>query len=175
MADIFLYKNVVKNPNMARNVSGSKNPKYRHGYCGTKVYKVWGNMYSRCYEPNSTQYKDYGGRGISICAEWLEQPGSFCEWALANGYSEGLYIDRIDNDGNYEPDNVRFVKRKVNNRNKRNCRYLTAFGETKSISDWAEDSRCVVTYGALQQRIYKLHMEPLIALTTPCKGRFGKG
>lgn len=169
-----MYNNVMKNPNMARNTSGSKNPNHRHGFCGTKIYKVWENMYIRCCNKNSRQYKDYGGRGITMHSEWLADPGAFCKWALSNGYREGLYIDRIDNDGNYEPGNVRFVERKVNNRNKRNCKYITAFGETKSISDWAEDPRCVVSYGCLQQRLYKLGLEPLIALTMPSIGKKGR-
>lgn len=99
--------------------------------------------------------------------KWLKEPGEFCKWALANGYRPGLFIDRIDNDGHYEPDNCRFVSRKVNNNNKRNNRLLCAFGEVKTLAQWAEDARCSVSYSTLIQRINKLAWEVEHAITTP--------
>ena len=91
---------------------------YKHGGKGTKLYNVWVAMKTRCLNPNHKQYKDWGGRGIKVCTEWLEFI-PFRDWAIQNGYKEDLEIDRINNNGNYEPDNCRFVTSKENMRNKR--------------------------------------------------------
>jgi hypothetical protein len=92
--------------------------KTKHGYFGTKVYKLWGTIKYRCYNSNYRYYHRYGGRGIIVCDEWKNDALEFITWALANGYEEGLSIDRIDNDGNYEPINCRFVTAQVNNLNR---------------------------------------------------------
>lgn len=81
----------------------------RHGFGGTHVYKIWGGIVKRCENPKCQNYKWYGAKGITVCDEWRLKPESFCTWALANGYKKGLHIDRIDNKGNYEPSNCRFV------------------------------------------------------------------
>ncbi len=83
------------------------------------LYYCWKNMSQRCYNTRYRQYKDWGGRGITVCSEWKESFTAFKNWALSNGYKEGLTIDRIDNDKGYSPDNCRFVSRKVQNNNKR--------------------------------------------------------
>lgn len=152
---------------MRRSYRGSGNPKYRHGFCGTPVYKVWENMQARCQKPGHRQFADYGGRGIKVCESWLKEPGTFCEWALRSGYAPGLMLDRIDNNGDYEPGNCRFVHRKVNNNNKRNNRVLRAFGELKTLAQWAEDYRCAVSYSTLIQRLDKLGWPFERALITP--------
>lgn len=92
------------------------------------VYVVWTNMIRRCYDEKSDSYNRYGGRGISVCAEWLASSRAFFEWAMANGWALGLQLDRRDNDGNYTPENCRFVSAKVNGRNK---------GNTVRVSDGA--------------------------------------
>lgn len=98
----------------------SGEPKIRHGMTGTKLHRVWLAMKQRCKNPRLKQWKDYGGRGISVCEEWNEKHGfdAFCDWALSNGYSDELEIDRIDNDGNYCPENCRWVTHKVNMNNR---------------------------------------------------------
>lgn len=101
------------------------------------LYIVWASMKSRCYNPNEPSYKNYGGRGIKMCDEWMDFV-PFMKWALNNGYREGLEIDRIDNNGNYEPGNCRFVTRSENQLNKRNNRCITIDGVTKTVSEWAE-------------------------------------
>lgn len=101
----------------------NKTGNYKHGYnCIGNIhplYKVWIGIKKRCYDKNFKQFKDYGGRGISICDKWLNDPKEFIEWGLANGYRKGLDIDRINNDGEYSPENCRFVTRSINCVNKR--------------------------------------------------------
>lgn len=91
---------------------------YKHGESFTNLYQVWANMKYRCLNTNSQAYKNYGGRGITICDEWLEFT-PFRDWALNNNYQEGLEIDRIDNNGNYEPSNCKWSTYKENTRHRR--------------------------------------------------------
>lgn len=90
----------------------------RHGKSRTPLYKLLYGMRDRCSNKNSTGYKDYGARGISVCDKWLSSFEEFEKWALENNYKKGLEIDRIDNDRNYEPINCRFVTRQENLINK---------------------------------------------------------
>jgi hypothetical protein len=91
----------------------------KHGCCKNPLYSVWDDMKRRCYNPERKQYKDWGGRGIIVCKEWLKDPIVFIEWAEKNGYKKGLSFDRIDNNGNYEPNNCRFITKKENGQKKR--------------------------------------------------------
>lgn len=103
------------------------------------VYKL---MLARCYNSKMTGYKNYGGRGIYVCDEWLDRPGSFFDFAFANkDENEDTQLDRIDVDGPYSPDNCRFVTAIVNNRNRRTTKRYEAFGEFKTVAEWAEDLR----------------------------------
>jgi len=81
----------------------------KHGYRKHPLYKVWDDIKQRCYNRNSKSFKYYGKRNIVICDKWKYSAKKFIEWALENGWKRGLYIDRIDNDGNYTPKNCRFV------------------------------------------------------------------
>jgi hypothetical protein len=102
------------------------NPKYR-------LRIVWYNMIARCYNPRVLKFKDYGKRGISICAEWRNNFDAFYAWALVSGYDISLQIDRIDNDGDYTPDNCRFVTRRENVTNRqRKGKYGTGVYKAKS-------------------------------------------
>ena len=102
-----------------------------------RLFTIWRKIRSRCFDPNNDSYGDYGGRGISICKEW----GNFYEfqeWAVNSGYSRELTIDRIDVDGDYCPENCRWVTAKQQARNKRKTIYLTLHGECKSMAEWAD-------------------------------------
>lgn len=90
-----------------------------HSMSGTKIHNVWLSMKYRCFNKNCKQFNDYGGRGISICEEWRNNFMSFYNWSISNGYKDGLSIDRINNDGNYEPSNCRFVTKTIQQRNQR--------------------------------------------------------
>jgi len=106
-----------------RDYIGSNNPSYKHGGRYTKLYTTWLHMKQRCFNPKIPQYKDWGGRGITICPEWTNDYTKFRDWALSNGYAEGLQINRINNNGNYEPNNCNFVTAKENNRNRRTTKF----------------------------------------------------
>lgn len=106
-----------------------------------------------------------------MCSEWRIDYVAFRDWSLANGYTDGLTIDRRDNDGNYEPSNCRWLTKKGNTRNNSQVVRVTAFGETKAMGDWSEDHRCVVEYSTLKVRIRK-GWHPERAITEmPGKGR----
>ena len=97
------------------------------------------SMYCRCYYPSTHGYERYGGRGIKICDEWINNPQSFYDWAINNGYKKGLTIDRIDVNGNYEPSNCRWVTKEVQDNNRRTNRKITYKGETKNLSQWCKE------------------------------------
>lgn len=110
----------------------------KHGLRRTRIYNVWTCMINRCENPNFIYYKNYGGRGIKICLEWRNSVVAFYNWATANGYKEELQIDRINNNGNYEPSNCRFVTQAMQQRNTRYTKFIAINGETKPMCEWAE-------------------------------------
>lgn len=117
----------------------------KHGGCNERLFKVYGAIKQRCCNPNYFQYKDYGGRGITICQAWLNDYGTFRDWAYANGYTEEILpngvnkwtIDRIDVNGDYEPDNCRWITTQEQQFNKRDNVVLTYEGETMTATEWA--------------------------------------
>lgn len=135
---------------------GNKNPSYKNGnYCKTetendddfytkrRLYRVWNSMKQRCSNPNCVEYNNYGGRGISVCQEWKDDFNSFYSWCMKNGYDgnavRGEYtIDRIDNNGNYEPNNCRLVTIAEQNRNKSTNVYIY-YNEKKYFLKQLED------------------------------------
>lgn len=110
---------------------GINNTNYKHGLSNSRLYKIYNNIKSRCYNSNTPQYKDYGGRGIQLCTQWLRDFTTFYNWSLNNGYEDSLTIDRINVDGNYEPNNCRWVSKSTQSNNKRNN--IMFKGETLSV------------------------------------------
>ena len=100
-----------------------------------RTFTIWNDMKARCLNPNSISYKRYGGRGISICEKWLTFK-NFHEWAMNSGYADGLEIDRIDNNGDYCPENCRWVSSTFNKKHQRNTRYIKIQNVTMNVSEW---------------------------------------
>lgn len=132
----------------------------------TKVIRdIWRGMIRRCLDERHHKYHRYGGRGITVCQEW-QSFEAFRLWSEMAGYSPGLSIDRIDNDGPYSPDNCHFITPAANNRNRSTSRVVSAFGESKVFAEWARDSRCVVSRNCLLNRL-NCGVDPELAMTTP--------
>ena len=110
-----------------------------HGKRNTRIYNIWTQMKKRCYNKNFTYYKDYGGRGIEVCEEWKNNFQAFDKWAMQNGYRDDLMIDRIDNDGNYEPSNCRWVDTYEQSNNKRSNVNITYMGKTQTLAQWCRE------------------------------------
>lgn len=106
---------------------------------GKRLYHIWENMKQRCTNPENDNYCRYGGRGIKICDEWLKSYESFKTWALTNGYSDRLTLDRIDNNGNYCPENCRWATRAMQDQNKRQSIILEIDGVKKCATAWARE------------------------------------
>jgi hypothetical protein len=136
----------------------------------TRLYVTWQGMIGRCHNPRSKPYQRYGGRGIVVCQEWRDSYVAFRDWALAHRYNDALSIDRIDNDGSYTPDNCQWANDITQANNKSNNRMVTAFGETKTIHEWARDPRCNVVYSALVTRLDR-GWDAERSITTPAETR----
>lgn len=142
----------------------------KHEKSKTRLYKIYNGMKSRCYCENFTDYQDYGGRGIYMSDEWLGENGfeNFYKWAVNNGYSRELSIDRIDVNGNYEPSNCRWADDIMQANNKRNNHYLVYDGRKQTIAQWAREYG--MSYSMLCNRIRRgWSIED--ALLTPNLGR----
>lgn len=126
-----------------------------HGLHEHPLRRVYESMKSRCYNPNHKSYHNYGGRGITVCKEWRVAFKPFYDWAIAAGWEKGLQLDREDNEGNYCPENCRFISSLDNNLNKRDIVMIRAWGETKSLTDWERDKRARVKMRAIRERLEK--------------------
>lgn len=122
-----------------------------HGMRRTRLYNIWTQMTQRCKNQNLDCYERYGGRGIKVCDEWSNFE-AFAEWAMENDYKDGLSIDRINVNGNYEPVNCKWSTNIEQARNKRNSRIITINGDSKTVAEFAEISG--LPYKTLQRRIY---------------------
>lgn len=145
-----------------------------HGKTHSRLYPIWTSMKQRCNNQNYPQFYLYGGRGIGYCAEW-EDFEPFQEWAYSHGYDENAprgqcTLDRIDNDGNYSPENCRWVTAKKQATNRRDNDMVSAFGKTQTISEWADEYG--INYFTLWSRIIELKMEAEKALTFDKSARY---
>lgn len=132
-----------------------------------RIRRIYSNMKTRCYNPISNRYNRYGGRGISVCKEWLDSFGVFQKWALENGYADDLTLDRIDNNGNYRPENCRWTTYKEQRRNSTGTRMVTINGNTKTISEWCE--QFCIPYYVVNNRLNKYGWSIEKSLQTPVK------
>lgn len=116
---------------------GNRNPNYKDGRKGTRLYRIYRNILTRCFNPKATSYGRYGGRGITVCREWCADFSEFQKWSLEHGYADGLTIDRINNDGNYSPQNCRWVTLREQNLNTSRNHLVEINGEIKPLDEWS--------------------------------------
>lgn len=137
-------------------IEGTIKRSTKHGHGSRKnrhpVYRLWHDIRQRCENENNPAYKNYGGRGISVCDEWQDFV-TFFNWCIDNGWGEGLEIDRIDNNSIYKPINCHFTTPAVQSRNRRSNVIIEAFGEKKCALDWVNSEVCSVCLQTLLNRI----------------------
>ena len=126
-----------------------------HKKSNTKLYHVWSGIQERCHKNYTTEKnkKNYQEKGVIVCAEWRNSFTAFYEWSIANGYKEGLQLDRRDNNGNYEPSNCRYVTQTVNIGNRQITKFITIYGEKKTVAEWSRVSG--FPYKTLYNRLNK--------------------
>ena len=132
---------------------------YRHGYCTDhkeRLYSIWDGMKQRCCNPSNKRYKDYGGRGITVYKDWLDFI-NFKEWAIKNGYSDTLTIERIDVNKNYEPSNCTWATMNEQYKNKRNTKYVLYQGQEVKLLDLLEELNIKQYYKKITHRLDDLH------------------
>lgn len=142
----------------------------RHGWYGTKCYTIYFGMKTRCQNPKNQKYYRYGGRGITVYPEWLDKENGFMNFynyvsKLPHFGEKGYTLNRIDNDGNYEPGNVEWSDDVTQANNRRNNHYITFNGERKTMKQWARELR--INYNTLRSRINELNWTIEKAFTTP--------
>lgn len=144
-----------------------ENAKYsntKHGLKQHTLYSIWCNMKTRCTNPKSENFKWYGGKGITICNDWLNDFKIFFEWSIANGWAEGMQLDRKDGSKPYYPDNCRFVTPSANSRNRTSNVVLIYQGESKCLTEWCELLN--LDYSSIHHRIAR-GWDTTRALETP--------
>lgn len=140
-----------------------------HGDGHTRLYSIYNCMKYRCYNKNGHEYKNYGGRGIAVCIEWLTNYNLFKSWALSHGYRDDLTIDRIDVNKDYSPDNCRWITKQEQSYNRTDSRYFEYNGEKKCLAEWAKIFG--INKPTLYNRVYNLGWDIKRALETKVKQR----
>ena len=142
---------------------------YKHGLSAKdyRLYGIWSKMIRRCSNPNDSNFKDYGGRGIKVCDEWLGENGSlkFFKWAYGNGYEKELTLERVNVNGNYEPSNCTWIPKCKQVNNTRRTNHYTYKGETLTLNEFAEKYNLNVV--RLRSRVYKLKWDITRAIEEP--------
>jgi hypothetical protein len=132
-----------------------------------RLYNIYKGMKRRCYNKNYEEYHNYGGRGIKICKEWLDNFQNFYRWSIQNGYQDNLTIDRINVDGNYEPKNCRWVVMKVQQNNRRNNHYVIDPYTNEKMSLAEICDKYHMPYNLVNNRLWKMHWDLKRALEEP--------
>lgn len=144
---------------------------FKHGEKDSRLYFSWKNMKNRCTNKNAHSYRNYGGRGISVCEEWRQSYTAFRDWAIASGYRDNLTIDRIDVNGNYCPENCRWVLPSDQALNKTSNRQIEWRGKTQPLCVWSKELG--INYGTLKGRLNR-GWDVESAMTTPAKNAESK-
>lgn len=146
----------VKGRNLRDGITKSCGCLYKtHGKSHDRIYHIYYAMKDRCYNKNNRRYKDYGANNITVCNEWLDNFMNFYNWAINNNYRDDLTIDRIDNNKGYSPDNCRWVDIDTQIANRRNTKFVTYKGETKTLAKWCEILN--LKYKKIYKRLYELN------------------
>lgn len=140
-----------------------------HHLSNTRLYRIWNAMKNRCYLKSHHAYSCYGARGITVCAEWKDDFEAFYDWAISNGYSEELTIDRIDNNGSYSPENCKWSTREEQVNNRRSCVLITYNGETKNLMQWCKLLN--LPYKLIHQRMHLKNISFEEAISIPIKSK----
>ena len=138
-----------------------------HGESKTRLYAIWCGMISRCNNPSRIAYKDYGGRGISVCEEWHSYI-PFKQWSMDNGYADKLTLERKNVNCGYCPENCEWISKAAQADNRRNSLLFTYGGKTQNLKKWSEE--CGIKYGTLRARIYLFGWDFERAISTPVGG-----
>jgi hypothetical protein len=133
----------------------------------TRLYNKWVRMKQRCFDKSSSDYDRYGGRGITVCSDWLKYK-SFYDWAVTSDYQDGLTIERKNVNGNYEPSNCKWITMEEQARNKRNNHFITFGKSRKTLAEWGEITG--IESSTIRQRL-NLGWTPEKALTTKVRRR----
>ena len=171
-----LLQGAVKSCGCLQRETGTING-LKHGMHNTRLYRVWAAVKVRCYSKSHPTYKNYGARGIGMCSDWRNNFQSFYDWAMANGYDEtadryACTLDRIDVNGDYGPDNCRWVTQKQQCNNTRHNLTVTIDGTTKTVAEWCDDSG--VNRSTAYSRI-RNGWQPERAVLTPSRPKRKKG
>ena len=136
-----------------------------HGETNTRLYHIWCGMKARCMNLNSPKYKSYGGRGITVCKEWVNSYENFRDWSLSHGYKENLTIDRIDVNDGYRPDNCRWADNFTQANNRQDSFRIEYKGEIRTVHEWS--GIVGISAGTIRRRIKNLNWSVEDAMTKP--------
>lgn len=136
-----------------------------HHLSHTKLFRTWNGIKRRCYYTKDKSYPDYGGRGITICDEWKDDFIAFYNWAMENGFNDSLSIERINVDGNYNPQNCRWATAKEQANNRRSCVMISYNGKTQNLTKWCEELD--LNYKRVHNRMFKKGWDFEKAINTP--------
>ena len=152
-----------------RENTGGQFQKYAKGQVNPRIYRIWKLIHSRCCNSNNPKFKNYGGRGITVCSKWMDDFMAFQTWALSAGYDDSLTIDRIDVNGPYSPENCRWTNNLIQCNNKTDNVFLELHGERHTVADWSRITGIhVQTIRGRLKRGWPIEM----ALETPTEPKF---